>query len=79
MQETWTQSLIWEDPKACTPQLLSPCSGAREPQLLSPSAATTEPMHPRAHVPQQEKPPQLESNPCSPQLERNPHGSEDPA
>ena len=52
MQETWIQSLIWEDPKACAPQLLSLCSGAREPQLLSPSAATTEPMHPRAHIPQ---------------------------
>ena len=42
-------------------------------------AAATELMHPRAHVPQQEKPlqwkartPQLESSPCSLQLERAP-------
>ena len=46
MQETWIQSLIREDPKACAAQLLSLCSGAREPQLLSPSAATAE-----AHAP----------------------------
>ena len=27
---------------ACAPQLLSPCSRAKEPQLLSPHAVTTE-------------------------------------
>ena len=44
--------------KACVPQLLSLCSRAREPQLLSPRATTTEARVPRAHAPQQEKPPQ---------------------
>ena len=34
--------------QACGPQLLSPCSRARERQLLGPSAATTEAHAPRA-------------------------------
>ena len=46
---------------ARVPQLLSLCSRAREPQLLSPHAATTEAHVPRAHAPQQEKPPQWEA------------------
>ena len=33
-------------------------NSARAPQLLSPCATTTEGRLPRAHVPQQEKPPQ---------------------
>ena len=43
------------------------------------------PVHPRAHVPQQRKPPQeaqtqhLESSPCWPQLEKSPCSDEDPA
>ena len=48
-----------------------------EPVLQSPGATTTKPTHPRAHVSQQEKPPQqetcspqLESSPCFPQLEK---------
>ena len=40
------------------PQLVSLCSRACEPQLLSPRATTTEVRVPRAHAPQQEKPPQ---------------------
>ena len=43
---------------ACAPQLLSLHSRAREPQLLSLHATTTEARAPRAHAPQQEKPPQ---------------------
>jgi len=50
---------------------------AHEPQLLSPCASTTDPQVPRACAPQQEKPPQwetqapqLESSPCSLQLEK---------
>ena len=48
---------------AHVPQLLKPaCSRARVPQLLSPHAATTETHTPRAHAPQQEKPPQWEAH-----------------
>ena len=64
MQGTRVRSLVREDPTCCRatkpvhPQLLSLCSRAREPQLLSPRATTNEACVPRAHVPQQEKPPQ---------------------
>ena len=64
MQGTRVQSLVQEDPtchretKAHAPQLLSLCSRARKPQLLSLHATTTEARAPRAHAPQQEKPPQ---------------------
>ena len=34
---------------------------ANEPQLLSPCAATSEAHRPRAHTPQQDKPPQWEA------------------
>ena len=44
--------------KAHVPQLLSLCSRAREPQLLSLCAITTKARTPRAHAPQQDKPPQ---------------------
>ena len=44
--------------EARAPQLLSLRSRAHEPQLLSPCATTTEACVPRAHAPQQEKPPQ---------------------
>ena len=47
MQETWIQSLIREDPKACAAQLLSLCSGAREVQQLCACTTTAE-----ARVPQ---------------------------
>ena len=43
---------------ARAPQLLSLHSTAHVPQLLSPRATTTEVCAPRAHDPQQEKPPQ---------------------
>ena len=48
--------------EARAPQLLSLRSRAREPQLLSPRATTTEARVPRAHAPQQEKPPQWEAH-----------------
>ena len=47
--------------EAHEPQLLSLCSGVQELRLLSPHATTTEPVCPRAHAPQQEKPPQQEA------------------
>ena len=40
MQETWVQSLIWEDPQAA--EQLSLCTST-EPVLWSPGAATAEP------------------------------------
>ena len=62
MQGAQIWSLVREDPT---------CRGATkpvrhnywacEPQLLSPRAATTEARAPRAHAPQQEKPPQWEA------------------
>ena len=68
--------MLWSS-YARAPQLLSLLSRAREPQLLSLCATTTEARAPRAHAPQQEKPPQWEaprtttkSNPRSPQLEK---------
>ena len=42
-------------------QLLSLHSRAHEPQLLGPCATTTESRVPRAHAPQQEKPPLWEA------------------
>ena len=51
--------MLWSN-EARVPQLLSLCSRAHEPQLLSPHATTTETCVPRAHAPQQEKPPQGE-------------------
>ena len=61
---TRIRALVQEDPtchgatKPVRPQILSLCSRAHKPQLLSPCATTTEACVPRAHVPQQEKPPQ---------------------
>ena len=46
MQRTWVCSLVQEDP-----------AQAHVPQLLSPRAPTAEARVPRAHAPQQEKPP----------------------
>ena len=48
--------------EAHAPQLLSLRSRAQKPQLLSPRAPTTEARAPRAHAPQQEKPPQWEAH-----------------
>ena len=63
-------------------QLLSLHSRAHEPQLLSLCAATAEARAPEHGAPQQAKSPkcethtsQLESNPCSLQLEKEPAGS----
>ena len=60
------------------PQLWNLCSRAQEPQLWKA-------MHRIACAPQQEKPPQweahapqLESSPCSPQLEKSLHNNKDP-
>ena len=47
--------------EARAPQLLSLRSRAHEPQLLRPCATTTEARAPRAHTPQQEKPPHEKS------------------
>ena len=47
---------------ARVPRLLSLSSRACKPQLQSPSATTTEACVPRAHAPQQEKPPQWEAH-----------------
>ena len=64
MQGTWVRALVREDPtcrganKPVAPQLLSLCSRAHEPQLLSLRVTATEAHMPRAHAPQQEKPPQ---------------------
>ena len=52
------RSHMLQSNKAYVPQLLSLRSRAREPQLVSPRATTTEARVPRAHAPQQEKPPQ---------------------
>ena len=49
----------------CVPQPLSLRSRASDPHLWSPRATTTEAPTPRAHAPQQEKPPQREA--CEPQ------------
>ena len=43
---------------ARAPQLLSLHSRAHEPQMLSPSATTAGAHAPRAHAPQQDRPPQ---------------------
>ena len=64
--------------EAHAPQLLSLRSRVHEPQLLSSCATTTEAHAPRAHAPQQEKPPQwkahapqwIQSRPRSLQLEK---------
>ena len=67
MQETQVWALVREDPthhRATKPvrhNYLACSSGAHEPQLLSLCAATTEARVPRAHAPQQEKPPQWEA------------------
>ena len=59
------------------PQQLRPCAVTTEPMLWSPRALTTEAVTTEACALQQEKPPQweawtlqLESSPCSPQLEK---------
>ena len=78
MQGTRVWALVQEDPTcrgatkpmrhnywACALEPTSHNYWAREPQLLSPWAATTEACTPRAHAPQQEKPPQWEA--CAPQ------------
>ena len=82
MQKTRVWSLIWEDPicyRETKPMRYN--YWAHVPQLLKP-------VHPRAHAMRslQEKPlqweacaPQLESRPCSLQLEKSMCSSEDPA
>ena len=92
MQETRVQSLVLEDPislgatkpmchnyRACAPAPGSRHYWAHVLQLLKPA-------YPRACAQQQEKPPQweagavqLESSPCSLQLEKSLHSNEDPA
>ena len=61
--------VLWGN-SAHAPQLLSPHARACEPQALKPE-------HSRAHALQKEKPPQLESSPHSPKLEKT-YGNKDP-
>ena len=64
MQGTQVPALVWEDPtrrgatKPVRRNYLAYALRAHEPQLLSSRATTTEARAPRAHAPQQEKPPQ---------------------
>ena len=53
--------MLWSN-YARAPQQLSLRSRAHKPQLLSPCTTTTEAHEPRAHAPQQEKPPQWEAH-----------------
>ena len=75
MQGTWVWALVQEDPTcrgatkpvrhnywACALEPTSHSYWARALQLLSPRAATTEARVPRAHAPQQKKPPQWEAS-----------------
>ena len=75
MQGTWVRALVWEDPTchgAAKPVrhnywawALEPMSHnywGHVPQQLSPWATTSEARAPRAHAPQQEKPPQWEAH-----------------
>ena len=84
MQERWTGSLIREDPACCG----TTKAGHRNcwAWALELGAAATEAPRPRASASQQEKPLQweacvleLESTPCSPQLEKGLRSTEDPA
>ena len=61
------------------------CCSAWEPKLLRPQAATVEAQCPRAHAPQQERPPQWEtctpqlgSSPCSLRVQKSLHSNGDP-
>ena len=62
VQETWVQSLVWEDPtnrgaaRHLCATTISLYSRTQETQLLSPRATTTEAAHPRAHAPQERQP-----------------------
>ena len=77
MRETWVRSLVWEDTH--TAEQLNP-------MYHNYWACFLKPLHPRAHVPQQEKPAQWEvrasqlgSSPWPLQLEKSWHSNEDPA
>ena len=63
VQETWVQSLVWEDPTCC--RATKPVSTTFEPVLQGPWVTTTESSHPRAHDPQEERPPQWEPMRCN--------------
>ena len=92
MQEVWVQPLVQEDatPHGAT-KLMSHnyWACALEPpshNYWSPHATVIKSKRPRACAPQEETPPQweahslqLESSPCSPQLDKGLHSKEDPA
>ena len=59
MQGTQLQALVRKTPHAA--EQLSPCAVTTEPELQSLRATTTGAHAPRAHAPQQEKPPQWEA------------------
>ena len=92
MQETQVWSLIWEDPTCCRapkPRHNNYWACALEPGSCNYWAwapLLLKPEYPRAYALQPEKPPQWEaqalqpeSSPCSPQLEKSPHSSKNPA
>ena len=84
MQETRAGS--WSRGIPHVARQLSLCTTTTEPGSQGQGTATTEARAPRAWAPQEEKPlqweasaSQPESSLCSAQLEKSPHGNEDPA
>ena len=88
VQGTQVQSLIQKDPTCCgaaKPMYHNYWACALEPtnhNYSSPAPQPLEPMHPTSRAPQEEKPPQweawesqLESSPCSQQLQKSPHNN----
>ena len=76
MQETWLQSLVWEDLTYCgAPQ---PCSATIDLSLLySLGTTTAEADEPQSLCPATRKPTAMKSM-CLPQLEKSPNSREDP-
>ena len=76
MEETWVQSLVWEDPtstEATKPMHHNYWAGALEPRSLNHWAHVLQllkPEQPRAHALQREKP--LEGEACTLQLPSGP-------
>ena len=72
----WHRFNLWSRKISCAAGQLSLCSRAQELQLLSPHATATKACMLRAHASQEKPlqwkahPPQLESSPCSLQLEK---------
>ena len=86
MQETWVQSLSWEDPTCCgatKPLHHNHWACALEPERHNYwSVCALEPVEPALHKKshRNEKPAHHnQSSPDSTQLEKRPHSNEDPA